>query len=32
LVSETKRSIRLEPFGPRYIRLVRDFRRLAFGI
>jgi tRNA threonylcarbamoyladenosine biosynthesis protein TsaE len=32
LVSETKRSIRLEPFGPRYIRLVRDFRRLAFGV
>lgn len=32
LVSETKRSIRLEPFGERYIRLVRDFRRLAFGV
>lgn len=32
LVSETKRSVRLEPFGPRYVRLVRDFRRLAFGV
>jgi tRNA threonylcarbamoyladenosine biosynthesis protein TsaE len=32
LVSETKRSVRLEPFGSRYVRLVREFRRLAFGV
>jgi tRNA threonylcarbamoyladenosine biosynthesis protein TsaE len=32
LVSETKRSIRLEPHGERYVRLVRDFGRVAFGL
>jgi tRNA threonylcarbamoyladenosine biosynthesis protein TsaE len=32
VVSETKRSIRMEPDGARYVRLVQEFRRRAFGV
>lgn len=30
-LADTKRSIRLEPSGTRYIKLVADFRKTAFG-
>jgi len=32
LISETKRGIRLEPCGERYIHLVHEFRKRAFGV
>lgn len=32
VVSETKRSLRLEPTGARYVRLIQEFRRRAFGL
>jgi len=31
-LSETKRSLRLEPVGERYIALVNEFKKQAFGI
>lgn len=30
-VNDTKRAIRLEPFGPRYIELASEFKKAAFG-
>ena len=30
-VSETRRSLRLEPVGARYVQLVNDFKKTAFG-
>ncbi|MBN1484383.1 MAG: tRNA (adenosine(37)-N6)-threonylcarbamoyltransferase complex ATPase subunit type 1 TsaE [Chloroflexia bacterium] len=30
-LSETKRVVRMEPAGPRYVQLVEDFKRSAFG-
>ncbi len=30
-VSETRRSLRLEPTGARYVQLVNDFKKTAFG-
>lgn len=30
-VNDTKRTIRLEPYGPRYIELVSEFKKAAFG-
>ncbi len=31
-ISETKRGVRLEPAGERYVQLVREFKRQAFGL
>ncbi len=30
-MTDTKRTLRLEPFGQRYIELVQEFRKKAFG-
>ena len=30
-VSETKRSLRLEPVGPEYVGLMQEFKKSAFG-
>lgn len=31
-ISETKRGVRLEPYGERYLRLVEEFKKRAFAI
>lgn len=31
-VAETKRAIRFEPAGERYVRLLAEFKRSAFGV